>query len=226
MLRTLVEPGLDAIRRYWRPFLMLQSLALLLVVGYYRSPAIHQACERLSTMKQESGLLFSGISAAIAGALLPELAKAVMLGDRRVHRQRLRNVAFAVAAFALSGMITDLQYRGIGWIFGNDNHLSTIVKKVLFDQFITTPLYGTPYWLVVYALRANRYGVWTTARQLSPRWYGRTVLPLLITGWAYWFPMCSLIYALPGPLQLCLFCFALAAWSLLTVFIATRQTAV
>ena len=41
-----------------------------------------------------------------------------MLGDRRLSRQRLRDIGFAAAAFALSGVITDLQYRGMAWAFG------------------------------------------------------------------------------------------------------------
>jgi beta-phosphoglucomutase len=213
------------VRRYWRPFLLLQSAALLLVIGYYTSPAVRAACERASVVKRESGLVFSAIAAAAAGAFLPEAAKAIVLGDRQLTRQRARNVAFAIAVFALNGVVTDLQYRGIGWIIGSDTHFATAVKKTLFDQFITTPLYGVPYWVVVYELRARRYNAAATLRQFSPRWYTWRVLPLLIPAWAYWIPVLLLVYSLPGPLQFFLFCFALGGWSLLMVFVATHEAA-
>ena len=221
-LRATLAPGLAAVRRYWRPFVLIQATALAMVLGYYHSPAVAAACDRASTFKAHAGLLFSAISAAFAGAVLPELAKAAVLGDRTVTRQRLRDVGFAIAVFALIGVVNDLQYHCMGLIFGDDQRTATVLRKVLVDQFVTTPLYGTPYWLVVYAIRADRYRFWVTFPRLTPAWYLRTVTPLLVTGWAYWIPMITLLYALPGPLQFCLFLLALAAWSLLMVAIATR----
>jgi hypothetical protein len=219
-VRRTLAPGLAAVRRFWRPFVLLQAAALLQVIAYFNVPAVAVACDRMSAFKQHAGLLFSAISYAVAGAVLPELAKAAVMGDRAVDRRRVRNVAFAVAVFALNGIINDLQYRGMAVVFGDDNRWPTVLKKVLADQFITTPLYGTPYWLVVYALRADRYRPWRTLPRLTPAWYVRTVTPLLVTGWAFWLPMSALLYSLPGPLQFGLFLLAVAAWSLLMVAVA------
>jgi hypothetical protein len=47
------------------------------------------------------------------------------------------------------------------------------------------------------------------------------VLPLLLPSWCFWIPMVSIIYALPVPLQFLLFVFALGAWSLIMVSIAS-----
>lgn len=224
-LRSLTDPGLSAVRRFWRPFLLLQGLALLLVVGYAVSPAARAACGRLTVFKAHAGLAFAAVTAAAAGAVLPEAAKFAVLGDRRFDRRRLRNMGFAAVAFALNGVITDLQYRGMSAVFGDARTPGTVLAKVLADQFVTTPLYGCPYWLVVYALRSNRYRPWRTVRQLTPRWYARTVLPLLLANWAFWIPMSLMIYSLPGALQFCLFLVAAAAWSLLMVFVATGEAA-
>ena len=151
-LRAALAPGLSAVRCYWRPFVLLQLAALLLVIAYFHNAKVAAACDRMSVFKQHAGLLFAAISAAVAGALLPEVAKAAVMGDRTLGRQRARNVGFAGAIFALSGIINDLQYRGMAVVFGDDHRVATVVKKLLADQFVTTPLYGTPYWLVVYAL--------------------------------------------------------------------------
>jgi len=67
--------------------------------------------------------------------------------------------------------MVDLQYRGLAWIFGNDAHALTIIKKVLVDQFICTAGYSTPFWVLFYGLRASRYDLLKTARQISPHWY-------------------------------------------------------
>ncbi len=222
-LPATLAPGLSAIRRYWRPFVFLQSATLFLVMAYFRNARVAAICDGLSTFKTHSGLLFSAISAAGAGALLPEVAKAAVMGDRALSRQRARNVVFAVAAFGLSGIINDLQYRGMAVVFGDDHRIATVLRKMLADQFVTTPLYGTPYWLVVYAIREDRYRPWRTVPRLTPAWYLRTVTPLLITGWAYWIPMSTLLYSMPGPLQFCMYLVMVAGWSLLMVAVASDQ---
>ncbi len=194
-----------------------------MVVGYYTCRPVQALCDELSILKQHGGLVFSAIAAALAGAILPEIAKAIMLGDRAITRKRLRNVGFALLAFAGGGMIANQQYRLFEWMFGTGTGWGTILRKMLMDQLVFTPIYGTPYWVVVYSFRANRYNLLKTFGQISPRWYVARVLPLLIPAWAFWFPMVGLIFALPGPLQFCLYCFALAAWSLLMVFVATHE---
>jgi hypothetical protein len=223
-LQSTLAPGIAAVKTYWRPFLLLQSAAAMLVVSYFASNHVRAICQQLSTFKQQAGFAFSAVSAAFAGAILPELAKILVMGDRKFDQKRLRDVGFALVIFAGIGVIIDAQYRILGMVLGNGDRPVTIIAKVLADQFITTPIYGTPYFLVVYALRANRYNLLLTARQMTPRWYATRVMPLLIPGWCYWIPMTSLIYSLPGPLQFFLFDFALAAWSLLIVFVSTHES--
>ena len=211
-------------RWFWRPFVLLQLVALAVVVAYFRVPAVAAACDRVSRVKVAGGLAFSAGAAAVAGAFLPEAAKAVVGHAGRWDRQRWRDLAFVTLGFAVNGVTTDLQYRGMAAVFGHGTGWATVLKKVLADQFVTTPLYGTTYWSVVYAIRADRYRVWRTVPTLTPRWYARTVVPLLVTGWAFWIPMCLLVYSLPGPLQFLLFVFAIAAWSLLMVAVASGST--
>jgi hypothetical protein len=222
-LASLLAPGLAAVKKYWRPILLLQASALLLVIGYFSDGHVRMVCQHLSEFKVRAGFTFSAVSAAIAGALLPEAAKALVMGDRVIDRKRVRDVGFALIVFAVMGVIIDLQYRVFGWVIGNDDRPVTIIIKVLADQFITTPIYGVPYFVVVYLLRANRYNVLVTVKELTPRWYATRVMPLMISGWFFWIPMVSLIYSLPGALQFFLFDFALAAWSLLIVFIAAAE---
>lgn len=222
-LRALTRPGLEAIRFAWRPFLLLQGLALLLVIGYFHNDAVRGVCGELAEWKVRGGVLYSAAAAAFAGVVLPESAKAMVLGQRMLDRQRRRNITFALVAFAINGMVVDLQYRGLAVLLGHDNDPVTVISKVLADQFIVTPLYGTPYWILAYGLRAHRYRLGPLLAEISPRWYLMRVLPLLIPCWFYWIPMTLMIYSLPGELQLSLFAMALAAWSLVMIFIASRR---
>ena len=223
--RSWTTPGLNAVRRYWRPFLLLQACALALVVAYYASPdggAVRTLCRNLSNLKQTYGILFVALAAAFAGAILPEITKVLVLGERRFDRTRLANIAFALGAFAFNGFFTDYQYRVLAFLLGHDASFATAIKKVLADQFVATPLYATPYWAFIYSWKNNGFHVRRTLRELGPRWYLTKVMPLLISGWAFWIPMTLLIYLLPGELQFCMFLLVLAAWSLIMIFIANR----
>jgi hypothetical protein len=225
-LIRLVQPGVEAVRRFWRSFLLIQSCALLLLVSYFCSADVRAACGYLSEFHHRGGLLLSAIAAGIAGGILPEIAKAIFppspqAGRTASSRLSRGDLAFVLAAFAVNGIVTDLQYRILGYFLGNDDHFSTAVKKMLADQFITTPVYGIVYWAVIYRWKAHRFRVLPLLRELGPRWYLQQVGPLLIPCWCFWIPMVLMVYLMPANLQFSLFCLALAAWSLLMVFVAS-----
>src|SRR5580658_7899203 len=135
--------GAAALRRFWRPFLLIQSAALALALGYHFIQAMRSACEAVGVWKTSGGLLFVALSGAVAGGLLPEIAKA--LADRTLAGLRGRGgaIAFNTAFFAFNGIVIDLFYRLEATLFGSEGSLHTVVNKTLFDQFVFTPL-----WLV------------------------------------------------------------------------------
>src|SRR6202000_2197645 len=77
--RNLTAPGIAAVKKYWKPFIFLQSLAFFLVLAYYTNEHVRQVCGLIAQFKVEGGFAFSAATAAIAGGLLPEIAKAIML---------------------------------------------------------------------------------------------------------------------------------------------------
>jgi hypothetical protein len=224
-IARIAGPGLRAVRRFWRAFFLIQACALFLVVAYFHSAAVQHACEALSHLQKRGGLLLSAVAAAIAGGIVPEIAKAIVPpkshpGETRGHHLTPGDLLFVIIAFAVNGVVTDLQYRMLGWALGNDAHFLTAVKKMLADQFITTPIYGIVYWAVIYRWKAHRFRILPLLRELGPRWYLTHVGPLLIPCWCFWIPMVLMVYLMPAALQFSLFCLALAAWSLLMVFVA------
>jgi hypothetical protein len=76
------------------------------------------------------------------------------------------------------------------------------------------------YWAVVYRWKWHRFRLLPLMREVGVRWYLRHVGPLLVTSWCFWIPMVLMVYLMPQQLQFALFCLALAAWSLLMVFVA------
>ena len=96
-----------------------------------------------------------------------------------------------------------------------------MVEKVAFDQFVFKPVWGVLI-VLLFLWRQRRFSLAATLPVLRRGFYRARVLPLLVPSWLFWIPMVSIIYALPVPLQFLLFVPALAAWSLIMVFIADR----
>ena len=224
-LRSLARPGIEAARLYWRAIVVLQAIALLLVAGYsYQLPAIHGFCTRLTALREHWGIVMAIVGSIVAGAILPEIAKLLL---PRSSRQSLSvgDLLANVAFFAGAGAIVDTQYRFLALILGSDMGMATAIGKMLIDQLLMTPIYGVPYWILVYEWKANGFAILPTLRPVGPRWYLTRVLPLLIPAWVYWIPMTLMIYSLPMQLQFVLFALAMAGWSLVMVFIARVQAA-
>jgi hypothetical protein len=211
--------GVSAIRRFARPFVVIQSLAVALVTAYRLDPGFRRGCATLAELRTRGGVPFSALAGAVAGGVLPELMK--WLVSPRTHRFRGRRgeIVFNLAFFTLNGVVIDRFYRGLGWLFGAGVGLASVAGKVAIDQFIFTPV-----WLLaivaLYTWRGAGFRLRPTLAVVRPGFYRARVLPLLLPNWAFWIPMTSAIYALPAPLQFLLFTLALAAWSLIMVFIA------
>jgi hypothetical protein len=211
--------GLTALRRFWRPFLLIQAAAVGLVIAYHLSATVRGACDLAAAAKVRGGLPFAAIIGAVAGGVLPELATRIADRRRRGPGPRADALGFNLGFFALNGVVIDLLYRFEAHLFGYGGSLATVAAKTAFDQFVFTPAW---LWVIValFAWRASGFSAAAMRPLLRDRFYRRRVLPLLIPNWCFWIPMVSIIYALPSALQFLLFVLVFAAWSLIMVFIA------
>ena len=216
---SLLAAGRAALRRFWRPFLLIQGIAVALLIAYRASESVRAACDLAAAAKARGGLPFSALTGAVAGGWLPELAKWVTDPEARRARGRGATLAFITVFFAVNGVVVDLLYRLESALFGWQATPGVVAAKVAFDQFVFSPL-----WLFVivalFAWRQHDYSLARTLPLLRDRFYRRRVLPLLLPNWCFWIPMVSIIYALPSSLQFLLFVLVFAAWSLIMVFIA------
>jgi hypothetical protein len=216
---SLLAAGAAALRRFWLPFVLIQSAAIVLVLSFELSAKVRAACEVVGAWKASGGLLSAALSGVVAGGLLPEVAKAATDRSLRGLRGRGGAVLFNVALFAFDGVVVDWLYRFEAVLFGGAATVRTVVTKTLFDQFVFTPI-----WLVLvvwlYLWRQRGFSFVATLPALRSGFYRTRVLPLLIPNWCFWFPMVAIIYALPSSLQFPLWVPVLGAWSLIMVFIA------
>jgi hypothetical protein len=223
---SVLAAGKAAIRRFLRPFLLIQLVAVALVVAYHADARVRAVCAALAAWKTAGGLPLAAATAAFAGGVLPELAKLAAQRGRASAGLRGRGgeIAFNVAFFALNGVLVDRLYVVSAALFGADAHVATVAAKVAFDQFVFTP----PWLALVTALYVWRrlgFSMSATLHALRRGGFFRgfvrgRVVPLLLPDWFFWIPMVTVIYAFPVPLQFLLFILALAAWGLILVVIA------
>jgi hypothetical protein len=201
-LAGLIAPGVDAVKRLWKPFALIQLLAVVVVVGYFRIEGVREFCEVLVRLKVEGGFLFAACSMAIACGIVPELFKFATGVDRSFTRHRLHTTLFHTGLFAIGGVFADVWYRLLMIWPGESNAVHFVVGKVFMDMFGYTLVIGLPLVALGYTLRDAGYRPRMFFESLRDRWYARRVVPMVPVCWAYWFPICGLLYSLPGNLQL------------------------
>ena len=193
-------------------------MAFALAAAYFGLPAVREACAGLAALKVRGGRPFTMLTGALAGGLLPELWKLLATGANPLAG-RARTVAFNTAFFAVNGLVIDAYYRLVARVLGDDGRPAIVAAKAALDQFVFTPC-----WLAVivfvFLFERNAFDLSRTLAAARPAFYRRRVVPLLVPNWCFWIPMVSIVYALPTPLQFLMFLLALAAWSLIMVFIA------
>lgn len=204
------------------PCLVLNTIAVALVVSYYQVPALAGFWESLGALKTRWAFGFSCVSTIFAAALMPT---AIQLAMGSLPRQGSgRRLLLLMLFWGYRGMEIDLFYHVQTWIFGGGNDGATLLKKLFVDQFIMSPLWFVPTYVV--ALRwVDMGGSWARTRPtLDREFWTRTCPTVLITNWLVWIPALALVYSLPPALQFPLFSVVLCFF-ILVVTVLTRGKA-
>lgn len=208
----------EVFRQNLLPCLLLNLLVLLLVGSYYQVPAMATLWQTVGDFKTRWSYSFSLASTLFAAVLLPSLVQGLM--GTLPAEGRLRRILMLVLFWGYRGMEIDLFYRVQGWLFGTGNDAGTLLTKVLFDQFVMSPLWFVPTYLV--ALRwVDMGGSWQQTRASLNREFWTLTLPtVMLTNWLVWIPALALIYSLPPALQFPLFSLIMCFFILIVTLLA------
>lgn len=217
--------GLRAAKANFVPGLIVQVLMLALVISYYFVPSTKGAFAALAEIKSRGGYLFSGLTASVAGGILPELFFIAFFQKGKFGVKNFHNILFAMCLWGSEGVIVDYFYRCQADWFGSEVNFPTVFKKMLVDQFLYTPFFATPYGLLCYAWKNNGYSFAGASKAFTWHAYKNDCFPAFIAGWGVWIPLVSIIYSLPSLLQIPLFLLALTFWVMLFTYIATEEKA-
>ncbi len=197
------QSGLRGARANLLPGIGLQLAALMVVMGYYFVPSVHEALTRLLEVRQKSGFAFAILSTGICGGVLPFLYLHFGRRDNSGNPRYRWGQGLGLTAFwSYKGLEVDLWYRAQAHFFGTGHDVATIATKVVVDQFGYCPVLAVPLTAAAYQLVDSGYDWAGFAGDVrSPHWYLRRVLPILISNIGVWVPAVAIIYALPTPLQ-------------------------
>jgi hypothetical protein len=211
----------EVFRQNRLPCLLLNMLVIGLVGSYYLMPSVAGVWESVGEIKLRWSYAFSLGSTIFAAVLLPTFVQGFMGSLPR--EGRWRRVGLLTLFWGYRGMEIDLFYRLQGWLFGSGNDVGTLLTKVAVDQFVMSPLWFVPTYLI--ALRwVDMGGSWSRTRaSLGGEFWKGTLPTVLVTNWLVWIPTLALVYSLPAALQFPLFSVVMCFFILIVTLLARED---
>lgn len=220
-MQTILKNGLAAAKKNIGPGLLLQGFALILVLLYYFHPPTHQFLQKIPEIRQQTGLLFPLVAAAVCGGLIPFF---FMLARKDIARGRYTaNLLFMLGFWGLNGLIVSLFYEGQAALFGNGTDVFTIIKKVCMDQFVYNPVWGVPFSVLAMHWKHCDFSRHTAGARLSGPLFLRELISVLLATWVVWIPAVAIVYCLPLALQFPLVSIVSCFWSLLLTALSAKE---
>jgi hypothetical protein len=214
----LIDRLRDAARQNAIPAAVLQTLTLLLLLGYYRWAPAHDVLERLLRLKLAWGAAYSFLAGALFAGLLPRL----VLRWKGEGGPLPAELAFAGLFWGWRSVEVDLFYRLQAHWFGAGADWHTVLAKTAVDQLLYSPLWAVPEIALAFEWKAAGFSS-RAARAHLDRDFFTTRLPAAVLGNALvWLPAVIAIYFLPGALQLPVSNLVGSFWVLLMIVLLKR----
>jgi len=221
--RKVFAPGLASVKHNWPPIVLVQAAALAMVVLYYREPHTRAFADGIAALKASSGVPGVLVTGAVAGGLMPEVAKALTGRLKGVSPAWFRKTLFTALVYAFIALFVDIFYKCLAATVGNDSSPGTVLVKTLIDQFVFSPFLSIPFATAMFDWRSVEFSLPRLGEVLRNKWYSTKVMPGLVLCWVFWPPVLLCAYAMPLSLQF-VFCMIIeAAWSIIFVFIASHD---
>lgn len=213
--------GLEGARHNFLPGLGLWAVGLALVGGYYFVPAAKPVYETVRQWKLDGGFLFSTVSSAVCGGLIPFFYSLATGQVRRGDRFYLG--AFFTLFWIYRGLEVDVFYRLQAMMFGSDPGVRTVALKAAVDMLVYTAWWSIPTTQLAYFYFLDcRMDFRRFRAGLNREFFFVKVPALIFAAWAVWAPSVCIIYSMPLALQVPLFCVVLCFWVLLVNVMAGK----
>ncbi|WPJ94755.1 hypothetical protein SH580_15080 [Coraliomargarita algicola] len=217
--------GIRAVRQSLLPACLVWGIMALVALVYYWVPPASYLFYGLERLQISLGLLFPFLGMGLSVGVLAELVRMLAGRKKGWTKENTLNAGFNLMVFGVLGVLQAGFYQQQALWFGEAQDFRTLASKVLLDQFGWTVFFANPYQTILFIWKENQFRfsrVWQSMRPLKTFW-GMRVLPVLITNWAFWIPMVSIIYSFPSSLQLPLAILAITIWVIILTFLTAEN---
>ena len=205
-----------AIKANALPGLVLWCGLVVLLLAYAWSPAVQSGLVHWGAVKQQWGYPFAFASYVVFAVLVPETLS-LMVKKQSMAKSAVADMLYSALVFGLIGISVDMLYGVQVQLFGGGNDWPTILKKMLFDQFVYSPV-SNYVMVVAFGWRDGGFTLKTLKRLASADYLRRHYLPVLIAVWCVWIPGVLVIYFMPTALQFPVASLILSFWVLIFKF--------
>lgn len=216
-----------SLKRNLVPAIILNLFAVLILVLYYTTEPVNSALSYLGTLKVKYGIRYSFVVTSIFGGIVPYLF-VLLTGPPSVRRPAWIFTRFFWFAtlWGLRGIELDYLYKFQAFMFGDDQKVSTIAFKTMFDEFVYSIIWVAWFLTFISRLEINNFRIRYTCRRTiaSKRWWINEVVVTNVAAWIVWVPACIAIYALSLNLQTTLLNIVLVFWVLLVRVISASKS--
>jgi hypothetical protein len=203
------RPLLAAIRDGWQsakanvvPGLVIVSLAGLIVVAYYRIPAVDHSLQGVQKFREKWGVWFSMAASAFGAGMVPGLYLILTRKEARRGRRTVVDFFYTCLVWASSAVVIDRFYAFQAWLWGQSVTLPILFGKIFADQFIFTPVIGIQIPAFGFRLRDMNYDLRALKQSFQENWLIKVIVPMLVACWLTWIPGTLVIYSLPLSLEI------------------------
>jgi hypothetical protein len=217
--------GLRAAKANMLPGLAIQGVMLSLLLAYNFYPPTTRWLNHLAELKEKWGYGYSALAASVAGALIPEVMRIIIVQKGKILRRNFSTLRFTAPFWCMMGMIVDAFYRAQTVLFGSEASLGVVAAKVFVDQVFYTPFIASPLTCWLYDWKNSGYRMAVVPHFFTVTYYREVILPVVFANWGVWIPIVCILYSLPTLLQVPLFALALSLWVILYTWMSEQRTA-
>ena len=181
------------------PGVVVISLSIIIAILYSNETFLTYFLEDVADLKYNLSYVYSFLSTSIFMGIIPWTFS--VFKKRILPGKRIESFLFMFFMYGLIGVQSDAFYRIQNLLFGDDG-VSSIIKKVLFDQFV---------WTFFYMSHVNYWTNWIVTNQMAdPQCTKTSIMKYLsydwiiglLSGYMIWIPACSVIYFFQEDLQI------------------------
>ncbi len=217
------RPGWEGAKENFKPGLIVQTLILLLVVGYYTVPFFHDWLVQVADWRNDTGLISAFILGGFGPGLTSELLKWLTTPRKKWKTHHWKYYAFNFLYWGCNGILVDLFYRAQAGVFGDGRDVLTLLSKALADQFVFTLLFIHNINCLAVSWRDNGFNTARFLTEIRDHYFKKRVLPGFVSNFCFWFPTVLILYCMPYALQMPTGALAGIFWVLILNFVVNRR---